>query len=142
VRTYIDAGFWRTGIFAKSAYYNTARIDGAEYTDVLLVLDDCQRHLAEDVAAHEIAKAPTASVVESNYSTPYIELMWQAIDQFEIARTNQPIKENLVEWFLTKEIASQKVSRATAEYLASFVRLPESRTGGNRPWKVRAQQDH
>jgi hypothetical protein len=76
----------------------------------------------------------------TGYSTPYIELMMQAIGEFEISRENQPIKETLVEWFLSKKIAGQNISRATAEYLASFVRLSESRSGGNRPWKVRAQQ--
>jgi hypothetical protein len=143
IRAYIDQEFWRSGIFAKSARHNTARVDGMEYTDILLVFEDCQKHLAEDVAAHdEGAETPSPTpATDSDYSTPYIELMWQAIDQFEITRTNQPIKDNLVEWFLTKEIAGQKISRATAEYLASFVRLPESRTGGNRPWKVRAQQN-
>jgi hypothetical protein len=107
----------------------------------LLVQDDCVKQLADDLAAHQdAAETYTESESTSNYSTPYIDLMWQAIDHFEISRENQPIKENLVEWLLTQKIAGQNISRSTAEYLASFVRLPESRAGGNRPWKVRAQQ--
>jgi hypothetical protein len=141
LRSYIEVEFWRTAVIPKSVHYlYTARTEEKEYTDILLVLDDCVKHLADDLAAHQDAAESEAAAANSDYSTPYIELMWQAIDHFEISRENQPIKENLVEWFLAQQIAGQNISRSTAEYLASFVRLPESRTGGNRPWKVRAQQ--
>ena len=143
VRSYIEVEFWCTAVFPKPFYHlRTARIEGKEYTDILLVLDDCMKHLADDVRAHQDAEETSSefAATNSDYSTPYIDLMWQAIDHFGITRENQPIKENLVEWFLTQKIAGQNISRSTAEYLASFVRLPESRTGGNRPWKVRAQQ--
>jgi hypothetical protein len=142
VRTYIEPEFWRSSVFTKSARFNTARIDGQEYTDILLVLDDCVKTLAEDVAAHResAARDNESEGPNSKYSTPYIDLMRRVIDHFEISPENQPIKENLVEWLLAQKIAGQCVSRSTAEYLASFVRLPESRAGGNRPWKVRAQQ--
>ena len=135
-------GTWHTAIVVKSHLgFNTARVEGREYTDILLVLDDCVKHLAEEVAAHaNEVDVDEASTSQSNYSTPYIDLMWEAIDHFKISNENQPIKETLVEWFLSQDIAGQKVSRATAEYLASFVRLPTSRLGGNRPWKVRSQQ--
>jgi hypothetical protein len=121
---------------------NTARIEGMEYTDILLVLDDCVRFLADEWAAHsdDLAGHGETAAVQSDYSTPYINLMWSAIDHFGISNENQPIKDNLVEWFRSQEIAGQKISKSTAEYLASFVRLPASRLGGNRPWKVRAQQ--
>jgi hypothetical protein len=141
IREYIDDVFWNHVIFIKSVYLNTARSKEGEYTDIRLVFDDCRNQLAEDIAAH--AKANAANEPEtlaSEYSTPYIDLMWRAIDEFEISAENQPIKDNLVEWFLNQEIAGQKISQVTANYLASFVRLPESRTGGNRPWKVRAQK--
>jgi hypothetical protein len=96
--------------------------------------------LAADVSAHDDDVRIEESETASDYSTPYIDLMWQAIDHFKISNDNQPIKDILVDWFLAQEIAGQSVSRATAEYLVSFVRLPISRLGGNRPWKVRAQQ--
>jgi hypothetical protein len=139
VRSYIETEFWRTAIFPKSVYGQTARIDGKEYRDILLVADDCAKHLADELAAHHDADGE-AAIANSDYSTPYIDLMWRVIDHFQISRENQPIKENLVEWLLEQKIAGQNISRTTAEYLASFVRLPESRTGGNRPWKVRTQQ--
>jgi hypothetical protein len=141
VRSYIDTEFWSTAVIIKAYFgFQTARADGREYTDILLVLEDCVKHLGADVAAHDRDLEPERRSEPTNYSTPYIELMWQAIDHFKISGENQPIKDTLVEWFRSKEIAGQKVSKATAEYLASFVRLPESRLGGNRPWKVRAQQ--
>jgi len=143
VRTYIDTDFWRTAAVVKSHLgFSTARSNGREYTDILLVVDDCVTHLADEVAAHQRDTTADNEAVsqQTDYSTPYIDLMWQAIDHFKISSENQPIKDTLVEWFRSQEIGGQKVSRATAEYLASFVRLPESRLGGNRPWKVRAQQ--
>jgi hypothetical protein len=141
VRSYIDTEFWHAAVFAKYGF-STARINGREYADIMLVFEDCAQHLADDVRAHDdiVDSDLRRNDPVSSYSTPYIELMWQAIDHFRISNENQPIKDNLVEWFLSKEIAGQKISRATAEYLASFVRLPTSRLGGNRPWRVRAQQ--
>jgi hypothetical protein len=110
LRTYVEQQFWENAIFPKSTYFNTARNNGREYTDIMLVIDDCREHLADDIAANrEAHKTSTAG-----YSTPYIELMTQAIGEFEISRENQPIKETLVEWFLSKEISGQKISRATA----------------------------
>lgn len=141
LRTYIDPNFWSQFVFQKTSWFSTARSETIEYVDIKLVLEDCKQHLRDDVLAH---REPTEKIEErasdSDYSTPYINLMWQAIDEFKITANNQPIKETLVEWFLTQEIDGQRISRVTAEYLASFVRLPSSRTGGNRPWKVRAQQ--
>jgi hypothetical protein len=144
VRTYIEEDFWRTAISVKYGFLNDARIDGKEYTDIRLALEDCVAELQEDLRAHDgESTADAQNGAESNYSTPYIDLMWQAIDHFKITDENQPIKETLVEWFLSQEIEGQKVSKTTAEYLASFVRLPASRLGGNRPWTVRAlQPDH
>jgi hypothetical protein len=141
VREYIDPQFWGQAVFIKSARLNTARAEKAEYTDIRMVFEDCRNHLAEDVAAHKVVDVTDdVDSPTSEYSTPYIKLMWRAIDEFEISAENQPIKDNLVEWLLDQEIAGQKVSQVTANYLASFVRLPESRTGGNRPWKVREQK--
>lgn len=142
MRTYIDAEFWQTAVAVKSYRgFNTSRTDGKEYTDILLVFNDCVQHVGDDVAAHGLdAESTEANEATQGYTTPYIDLMWKAIDHFNISAENQPIKENLVQWFMSQEIEGQKIRRATADYLASFVRLPASRLGGNRPWKVRAQQ--
>jgi hypothetical protein len=137
IRTYIPVEFWIESAFAKSSLYGTARNRTHEFTDIMVVVDDCREHVGEDIAAHRQGEQAEPA---TEYSTPYIALMWKAIDEFRISEHNQPIKETLVEWFLKQEIEGQKVSKVTAEYLASFVRLPSSRTGGNRPWKVRAQQ--
>lgn len=123
----------------KSNSRDRIRSNNSEYADVMFVLDDVRQELRDEILAARGEDNQEAT--ESSYTTPYIELMHEAIHQFEIDPDNQPIKETLVEWFLERQIAGQKVSRATAEYLASFVRLPESRTGGNRPWKVKAQRE-
>lgn len=137
-RSYIEKEFWKCFVFQKHSGFRTARSENMEYADILLVLEECRDHLRDEVLAH--AQDSKQEYRDSDYSTPYIDLMHQVIEEFDITAENQPIKETLVEWFLAQEIDGQSVSRATAEYLASFVRLPSSRTGGNRPWKIRAQQ--
>ena len=52
IREYIDKDFWSDAVFIKSIYLNTVRSKDREYTDIRLVLDDCRKHLAEDIAAH------------------------------------------------------------------------------------------
>ena len=111
-------------LFPKYHFFNTARIEGKEYTDILLVFEDCVAQLAADVSAHDDDVRIEESETASDYPTPYIDLMWQAIDHFKISNHYQPIKDILVDWFLAQEIAGQNVSRATAEYLASFVGFP------------------
>jgi len=114
VRTYIEPEFWRSAVVLKIHLgFKTARVDGKEYTDILLVFEDCVKHLADEVAAHQKDLDVTSEriVAARDYSTPYIDLMWQAIDHFGITDENQPIKDNLVEWFLAREIAGQKIRK-------------------------------
>lgn len=141
-RTYVEPEFWADFIFQHISYYRTARNPEKEYTDIKLVLDDCREHLAAEIQAHnegQLDDEAAKSVATSEYTTPYIELMWKAIDEFQITKDRQPVKKTLVEWFVSQDVEGQRVSAAAAEYLATFVRLPSSQSGGNRPWKVRAQ---
>jgi hypothetical protein len=86
VRGYIDPGFWSQAIFIRSTRLNTARAETEEYTDIRLVFEDCRAHLAEDVAAHKMESAEKdVDTPTSEYSTPYIDIMWRAIDEFEIS---------------------------------------------------------
>lgn len=104
-----------------------------EYASVFLLKNDVLREFPEQ------NDAECNSGDEEIYITPYMRLMFEAINYFQITRDNQPLKKEIVDWFVEQKINSSFVSPSNAEYLASFIRMPESRTGGNRPWKVRAQ---
>ena len=103
LRTYIEPEFWSRFVFQKTSWFSTARSESMEYADIKLVFEDCKQHLRDDVLAHrEPIEKAEAEASSSDYFTPYIDLMWQAIDEFKITTENQPIKETLVEWFLTQ----------------------------------------
>lgn len=71
----------------------------------------------------------------SKYSTPYLDLMRTAIQHFGITEQNQEKAEILTAWFETQNIAGEPVSNNEAKKLASFIRLPASKKGGNKPAK-------
>ena len=72
------------------------------------------------------------AIPKPNYTTPYIELMFQAIEEHRITETNQSKKEFLTEWFLSKSTPQTQISKNKAELMATFIRLPESGIGGNK----------
>jgi hypothetical protein len=61
--------------------------------------------------------------------------MFAAIVDLNISKTNQLKKEEIVTWFLNQKIDGVKVSKNMAESMASFIRLSESRLGGNKSFK-------
>lgn len=68
------------------------------------------------------------------YTTPYLQLMLQAVEEFGIGTGSRPKKEALVDWFRARHVAGQRVSSNMANYLATFIRPPETQRGGNRKW--------
>lgn len=67
------------------------------------------------------------------YSSPYIELMQEAIQCFGISESNQPKKDlELVPWFEEQSSETLRISNNMAKMMATFVRLPESQIGGNK----------
>ncbi len=82
----------------------------------------------------EILGAPTnpdtgATSEESGYTTPYIELIKQAIKHHQISDTNQPKKQPLVDWLMNQSIEGEKVSGNLAKPMATFLRLPKMQKG-------------
>ena len=80
------------------------------------------------------AATDPASPRQLAYTTPYLQLMLQAVEEFRIGTGGQPKKEALVEWFRQRHVGGQRVSANMAYYLATFVRPPETQRGGNRKW--------
>lgn len=68
------------------------------------------------------------------YTTPYLQLMLQAAEEFRIGAGGRPKKEVLVDWFRERHVAGQRVSAIMANYLATFIRPLEHQRGGNRKW--------
>lgn len=67
------------------------------------------------------------------YTTPYLEIMDEVIIKLGIAKENQPTKK-IIEAAIA-EISQERgivLSQNSIGSMASFVRLPESRRGGNR----------
>ncbi len=64
---------------------------------------------------------------ENSYTTPYIELMREAISNFNITKEKQPLKKDLIPWLESK---MPNASGNIIKYMATMVRLPESQKGG------------
>jgi len=82
---------------------------------------------------------PVTNVIAlPEYTTPYIELMKQAIVELKITKENQPkVETELVPWFeeRLKKIEGKDKVNNKAKLMATFVRLPEAQIGGNKPSK-------
>lgn len=65
-----------------------------------------------------------------SYTTPYLELMQQAIAQFGITDANQGKKECLLDWFLEQKVRGEPISNKLADAMATLIRLPSSQRGG------------
>lgn len=98
---------------------------------------DSNAPIADDIRKLVIdALGNTATIIKtdsSTYTTPYLELMKEAIAEFKISADCQPkVKEELVPWFSAKltAIEGNKGVENKAKLMATFVRLPESAKGG------------
>jgi hypothetical protein len=85
---------------------------------------------------------PPAAIVQTElsdqlYETEWLRLMREAIAHFEITEDNQPMADQLRDWFSSKTVDGQCVSANLAKAMTTFVRLPKSMRGGNRPFQPR-----
>lgn len=100
---------------------------------IIKYLEVCMRW--KDIFRLQLGAAGAGSSVDgenSVYTTPFLELMRAAIVQLKISDSHQLKKEEIVEWFLKQKIDGAAISKNAAENMATFVRLPESRKGGNK----------
>lgn len=69
----------------------------------------------------------------SSYISPYMRLMKEAIDALLITEENMPLKKEIVDWLEKQTLDSgEKLSNREAESLATFIRTPSAKIGGNR----------
>lgn len=114
---------WRAGSHQFSALDRLTMIDG-QFIDIRM-----PRFAV--LAIWPIA--PTQpGVPRGSYRTPYLDLIDQAIAEFQISDDVQPKKDNLVDWFKTQTVEGESVSENLAGAMATLVRLPASQRGGAR----------
>ena len=65
-----------------------------------------------------------------SYTTPYLELMQEAIRHFGLTALHQEKKEVLSDWFRTQRIEGEPVSKNLADAMATLIRLPSAQRGG------------
>ena len=76
------------------------------------------------------APATALETSPSAYTTPYLELMQEAIAHFGLTVLRQEKKEVLSEWFRTQRIDGEPLSKNLADAMATLIRLPSAQRGG------------
>jgi hypothetical protein len=64
------------------------------------------------------------------YTTPYLQLMQEAIASFGLSERCQDKKANIVDWLMRKEVDGEPISQNLADAIATLIRLPASQRGG------------
>ena len=107
-------------------------LHGEAYTCLRIRTRDLLKQFNLSVDAYQQHEA----LYKPKYTTPYLSVMNEAIEHFNITKDNQPkVTEHLIPWLeqRIKEVTGEKNTNNKAKMMATFVRLPESQKGGNRP---------
>ena len=76
------------------------------------------------------APRPSLEHAASDYTTPYLELMQEAIAGFGLTQQRQEKKECLADWFRSKKVEGEFVSSNLSNAMATLIRLPTAQRGG------------
>lgn len=112
------------------------RTPSCQYTRVFIPTSQYEKIHNCKINYHDSQEENFNTNNKASYAPPYLLLMLEAIEHFNISENNQPLIDILIEWFESKNIEGKKISNNEAKKLASFVRLPSSQKGGNRPWNT------
>ena len=96
---------------------------GEDYIAVRLKTADLLR-----VFPAKNSPAPSAPA-RTGYTTPYLDLLERAIEEFQISATNQPKKFELENWLRNQTVDGEKLSGRLAGAMATLLRLPEMQKG-------------
>ena len=123
--SYWHGGEWREGEFNFTRWALTSA--SWDYIDIevpAFMVRKIWPNFVPDVPppAQDDQKAP--------YTTPYLELMQEAIARFRLTAENQSKKENLSDWILKQPIEGEPVSKNLADAMATLIRLPSAQRGG------------
>lgn len=70
--------------------------------------------------------------MNSSYISPYMNLMLEVIKELSINKENMPLKKQIIACLENKKINGNRLGKREVEYLATFIRTPEAKIGGNR----------
>ena len=123
---------WENSVFSTPGDYGRRH----DFTDVEVNREDLEIRFpqGEDIGTDsrlsrsDRAAGDTLSN-ESGYTTPYLDLLKQAIIHFEITDSRQPKVEELKAWFLAHQAADKPLSDRLAGAMATIVRRPEMQGG-------------
>jgi hypothetical protein len=73
---------------------------------------------------------PAQDMAKARYTTPYLDLMQEAVTRFGLMPERQGKKESLVAWFRGQDIEGEPVSHKLADAMATLIRLPSAQRGG------------
>lgn len=76
------------------------------------------------------AASPEGAAAAAPYTTPYLDLMEEAIAHFGLTADIQSKKENLSDWFYEQQVEGEPISRNLADAMATLIRLPAAQRGG------------
>lgn len=103
---------------------NTIQINDTTYTDIYIPFRDLKHAFCPTYAETAF------NAIENRYSTPYMEIMVEVINELKITDTNQPLKKILTDVIIQKMTEhGLRPSQSLAEYMATIIRLPESQKG-------------
>ena len=103
---------------------NTIQINDTTYTDIHIPFRDLKH------AFHPTYAETAFNDIEKRYSTPYMEIMVEVINELKITDTNQPLKKILTDVIIQKMTEhGLRPSQSLTEYMATIIRLPESQKG-------------
>ena len=126
--TLITTAEWRSGVFDTERFILT----GSSWQYIQIEVPDFMvQAIWPEWPACDVAR-PQAQEPLSTYTTPYLQLMQEAIVHFGLTDDYQSKKENLSDWFFEKRIEGEPISRNIAKSMATLIRLPTAQRGGAR----------
>jgi hypothetical protein len=124
--TLITTEEWRTGEFNAETLALTAPT--WQYIQIQ-VPDFMVKAIWPDWPESESASS-APRIDQTNYTTPYLELMQEAIRHFGLTDMRQEKKEVLLDWFRTQRVEGKTLSSNLADAMATLIRLPSAQRGG------------
>jgi len=120
-----DLNYKNNMIRLKDSYGYT----GTEYTDIEISVADLHKNFSKPPAEPR-GSAPQNSKGSPTYTTPYLEIMHEVIEELGITKENRLLKKELVAPIVAKMKNRVPESKEAAEYMAMFIRPPEAQKGG------------
>lgn len=116
---------WRAGEFD----FSRGELTGPSWQYIQIEMPD---FMVQAIWSDSLPEAPRPGqdVHGVSYTTPYLDLMHDAITHFAITPQRQEKKESLAAWFRTQKVDGEFVSSNLANAMATLIRLPKAQRGG------------